>query len=305
MLIATSQSVHTLSPDDSAPIKILDEKPTALAEGNIYSVIALKNGDLSIHTQTDAQTVATGIEHPIECLLIIDEDPLRLLIGTGESHIYRYEDGKTERVESFDQLSVRDDWYTPWGGPPDVRSFAQTRDGWIYADIHVGSIMRSPDLGKSWEPVTPDLHEDVHQVITSPRQNERVYANTAHAVYISDDRGQSWTHRSDGFPYRYGRAIAVHPDDPDCLLATVSKGPHGDAQGQLYRSDDAGHTWKHVTNGFPDTVSHNIDTFHIAFSNDDRAWAIVENTLYTSKDRGQSWESAWEAPDTIKMIACN
>ena len=264
MLIATSRSVHTLSKGDPAPVKILDNDATALAKGNIYSVIALKNGDLSIHTKTDAQTIATGIEQDIECLLIIDEEPLRLLIGTGESHIYRYEDGKTEIVESFDQMPIREKWYTPWGGPPDVRSFAKTTNGWVYADIHVGSIMCSPDQGITWEPVTPDLHEDVHQVITSPQQNERVYANTARAVYISDDRGKSWSHRSDGFPHSYGRAIAVHPDDPDCLLATVSKGPHGDAEGQLYRSDDAGQTWEHVTNGFPESVSHNIDTFHIA-----------------------------------------
>ena len=26
---------------------------------------------------------------------------------------------------------------------------------WIYADVHVGSIMRSPDHGTTWEPVTP------------------------------------------------------------------------------------------------------------------------------------------------------
>lgn len=304
MLIATSQTVHALSVGDSEPVQVHEGDIAALAKGDHYGVIALKNGDLVIHTKTDTQTVSTGIEHSIECLLITDEEPLRLLIGTGESHIYRFEDGKTERIESFDQMPVREKWYTPWGGPPDVRSFAQTSDGWVYADIHVGSIMRSPDKGETWEPVTPDLHEDVHQVVTSPQVNERVYANTAHAVYVSDDRGQSWSHRSEGFPYRYGRAIAVHPDDPDCLLATVSKGPHGDPQGQLYRSDDAGKTWEHVTNGFPESVSDNIDTFHIAFSKGDRAWAAVGNILCTSKDRGKSWENAWEAPDKIQMIAC-
>ncbi len=312
MLIATSQTVHTLSEENPAPTKILEGDVAALATGNNDSIVALKNGDLFIHAETSPQTVASGIEQPIKCLIIVDEEPpvepfkgrpLRALIGTGESHIYRYDDGKTERVESFDRLSVRDKWYTPWGGPPDVRSFAKTTDGWVYADIHVGSIMRSPDRGETWEPVTPNLHEDVHQVATSPQVDERVYANTAHAVYVSDDRGQSWSHRAEGFPYYYGRAIAVHPNDPDCLLATVSTGPHGDAAGQLYRSDNAGKSWEHVTEGFPKTVAHNIDTFHIAFSQGGRAWAAVDHALYTSKDRGKSWESAWKAPHKIRMIA--
>lgn len=302
MLLATDTTAYTHTEADFEPI--CEGDIAALAEGDRYQVVARQNGDLMLRTAKQTQTVATGIAPPPACLVILDENPLHLLIGTAEAHIYRFKDGKTERLESFDKMPVRQQWHTPWGGPPDVRSLAATADGWVYADIHVGSIMRSPDRGQTWEPVTPDLHEDVHQVATSSQIDDRVYANTARAVYLSDDRGRSWQHRAEGFPYRYGRAIAVHPDDPDCLLATVSKGPHGDAQGRLYRTDDAGRTWAHVTGGFPDALSHNIDTFHIAFSRDGRAWVVNDRTLYVSEDKGQTWKSAWQAPEPIQMIAC-
>jgi photosystem II stability/assembly factor-like uncharacterized protein len=154
----------------------------------------------------------------------------------------------------------------------------------------------------SWEPVTPDLHEDVHQVATSPQVDERVYANTANAVYLSDDRGKSWHHRSAGLPLVYGRAIAVHPQDPDCIMATVSRGPHGDARGRMYRTLDAGRSWDHVTDGFPESVPGNIDTFHIAFSPDGDAWAIVGSVLYRSRNAGRHWESFWDASEEIVMI---
>lgn len=303
MLIATNTQVY--EHNTPVPKEIYTGEVAAITEGKIYQVLATKQGDLIIRTPDQLQTISTGIAFPIECLVILNESPLEILIGTGESHIYRMKDGKTKAIESIDKMPIRDQWYTPWGGPPDVRSFATTNEGHVYADIHVGSIIHSPDGGQSWEPVTPDLHEDVHQVATSQRSKKRVYANTAHGVYISDDHGKSWAHRSNGFPYKYGRAIAVHPTDPDCLLATVSKGPHGDPQGQLYRSDDAGRAWDLVKNGFPQSVSHNIDTFHIAFSNDGNAWAAIGQDLYTSTDRGISWQIDHQFDNGIKMIACS
>ena len=206
-------------------------------------------------------------------------------------------------VESFATLAVRDEWYTPWGGPPAVRSLAGSGAD-VYADIHVGSIMRSADRGVSWKPVTPDLHQDVHQVAVCPAAPERVYANTANAVFVSGDRGQSWEHRSGGLPSRYGRAVAVHPSDPDCLLASVSRGPHAEGTGKLFRSDDAGRSWTHVRDGFPPAARDNVDTFHVAFDAAGAAWAAVEERLYRSGDRGRRWEAVWSASSDIRAVCC-
>ena len=167
-----------------------------------------------------------------------------------------------------------------------------------------GSIMRSVDGGSSWEPVTPDLHPDVHQVSTSPFSDELVFANTADAVYTSEDHGNSWTHRPEGFPVRYGRAMSVHPEDPSCLLASVSAGPGGNAEGKLFRTDNGGASWEYVTDGYPDTTRGNIDTFHISLSKDGTAWAIDDETLYRSDDRGISWNASLTAPEEIRMIDC-
>jgi hypothetical protein len=305
MLIATKTKVYTLNGGgvQDAPLpKCRGERVERVAEGPSCSAVALRGGDIVLLTEDGSRTVSTGIADPIESLLILSGD--LLLIGTEGPHLYRLSGDTVERVEAFDQLECRDEWYTPWGGPAALRSFADTADGWVYADIHVGSIMRSPDRGASWEPVTPHLNKDVHQVATSPQTDERVYANTARAVYISGDRGQTWGHRANGFSVLYGRAIAVHPQDRDCLLATVSDGPGGNAEGRLFRTQDAGLTWSHVTGGFPETTRGNIDTFHIAFSSNGRAWAVSDKTLYCSDNRGQTWETAWEAPEAITMISC-
>lgn len=179
----------------------------------------------------------------------------------------------------------------------------KTKDGWVYADIHVGSIMRSPDQGDSWEPVEPTLHKDVHEVATSPSDPERVYANTYLSVYVSDDRGEVWSHRSGALRERYGRGVAVHPREPDVLLCGVSDGPSGgNVHGQLFWTEDAGDNWVHVVDGFPESTRKNIDTFHIRFTGD-FAWVSDENNLYHSRDKGRTFELFWKASEEITAIS--
>ena len=229
MFIATHNAIYAVEDDgNSEPIQIYEgtdhQDPGAMVSlSNGQAVIsALSDGNLLFLSEDNEKRIPTGIENPIASLLIVREDPLTLLIGTDEgAHVYRLvgEEGPAERVVAFDALECRKDWYTPWGGPPAVRTLAKTQDGFCYADIHVGSIMRSNDEGISWEPVTPELHKDVHQVATCPVDDNRVYANTQNGVYVSADRGHSWENRIEGLPRRYGTAIAVHPTDP-CLLYT-------------------------------------------------------------------------------------
>ncbi len=308
MLIASRKQVYSLASPSAGyiPEAIGDEKTIlCLHEGKDLSVIVYEGGELALRSNGHTHNVHSDVVESIECVTIIGEVPPLVLMGTEAPHLYQISDnGKpAKRMIAFDQLNARDQWYTPWGGPASVRSIAHTGD-WVYADIHVGSIMRSPDRGTTWEPVKPTLHEDVHQVITSHLAETRVYANTADAVYVSEDHGNSWEHRASGLSARYGRAIAVHPHEPDCLLATVSQGPGSDVNGQLYRSDNVGRTWSHVTSGFPPSTYNNIDTFQVTFSSDGTAWAVVEKVLYKSDDRGNTWEISWEASDEIIMLSC-
>ena len=306
MLISTASAVFLLDEGGSsnAPRVRFEGDVERVAEGRRTWVVALRSGDLVLLSDDGEQRVDTAIDASIESTIILEEDPLHLLIGTEGPHIYRYRAGLVGRNAAFDLLECRSEWYTPYGSPPELRSFAATRDGWVYADVHVGSIMRSSDLGVSWSPVTPELHADVHQVATSPVLPDRVYANTARAVYVSENRGDSWDHRARDLPFLYGRAIAVHPDEPDCLLATVSRGPGRNAEGRMFRSDDGGRRWTHVTKGFPSSTTGNIDTFRVAFSGDGQAWAAIDRRLFHSHDAGRGWEMCWEAPEAIGMIAC-
>ena len=307
MFIATYNAIYAVADDGNG-------EPTVVYEGTDHQmaphgamvslsngqtvVSALSDGTLLVLSEDGEKRIPTGIADPIASLLVVREDPLTLLIGTDEgAYVYRLvgEEGPAERIVSFDELECRKDWYTPWGGPPAVRTLAKTQDGFCYADIHVGSIMRSPDEGFSWEPVTPELHKDVHQVATCPADDNRVYANTQNGVYISTDRGNSWEHRFQGLPRRYGTTIAVHPTDPDLLIATVQNGPRGGGA-WLCRSENGGATWTQLNDQLTESTDR-ISTGCIAFTSDGTAWAVIGKTLYIGQNRATDWRTFWTAPE--------
>ena len=72
----------------------------------------------------------------------------QLLVGTESARLAWIANGSLTFIDSFDTIPERQHWMTPCGGPPDVRSLAISQDGTLYADIHVGWIVRSRDGGK-------------------------------------------------------------------------------------------------------------------------------------------------------------
>jgi hypothetical protein len=303
MLAVTTRDIFEIDPiaDCGKPIHIVGREGIARAvEVQGLIVVALTSGDIELLWPAGTERIETGIDEPIESLLILDPIEPVVLIGTEGASLFRLAGKHVERLVGFDALPCRDQWHTPWGGPPAVRSLAATPEGWVFADIHVGSIMASADGGGSWRAVTPTLHEDVHQVATCVDAPRRVYANTADGVWISDDHGRTWDHRSDDLGNRYGRAVAAFPQNADIILASVSDGPHGEhVHGQLWRSMDAGRSWQHITAGFPGDTEANINTFHVAFSADGLGWVAVETMLYLSYDAGETWNGVWHAPEGI------
>ncbi|HZD71779.1 MAG TPA: hypothetical protein VFA45_23565 [Actinomycetes bacterium] len=222
-----------------------------------------------------------------------------LLAGAGEARLLRLEGGSLAPLEPFQRVEGRDSWYTPWGGPPAVRSLTQDRAGRLHVNVHVGGIPRSPDGGETWTP-TIDVDADVHQVLAHPVREDLVLAATAVGLAVTEDGGDSWRFEHAGLHAAYCRAVAVCDG---LVLVSASTGPSG-RRAALYRAplDDTANL-ERCTTGLPEWFDANIDTGCLAAAGATAAFGTADGSLFLSLDAGATWEQvAADLPPVRSML---
>jgi hypothetical protein len=291
VFVGTEKRLFELGSDET-----LLDSPVALAH-NAGGWWAVSDGH-RIHTSPDgrAWTEATSIRG-LRAKCIVPQNG-GALVGTSEAHIVRVEGSKSERVRSFDRVPTRDDWYTPWGGPADVRSMSVGPDGVCYANVHVGGILRSDD-GSSWSPTSMDIDADVHQVLAHPSTAGLVFAATAIGLATSKDGGESWDFSDEGMHAAYCRALAIAGDT---LLVSASKS-HTGRQSALYRRPLAGGTFERVTKGVPEWFADNVDTFCLDAKSHDALLGTTDGRVFVSDDGGISWNEGLSNQPPVRCVA--
>jgi hypothetical protein len=223
--------------------------------------------------------------------------PNGLLIGTAQAHLLRFLGGTLEPVESFETVAGREEWYTPWGDPADVRSIAVALDGTIYVNVHVGGVVRSRDSGHSWAP-TLDVEMDVHQVIVHPTRTDLVLVAAYEGFGISGDGGDSWRFITDGMHAHYARAVAV---SGETVLVSASTGPRG-RKSTLYRKPLGGATeFVRCREGLP-WFDANIDTACLAADGSLVVFGTDDGRVFRSLDSGAHWGLVTKGLPTITAV---
>lgn len=138
--------------------------------------------------------------------------------------------------------------------------------GALWGDSDERGIFKTTDGGTTWNKVfSVDNKTGCSDLIMDPKNNNIMYASfwefrrtawsfssggTKSALYKSTDGGKTWNKIHNGFPAgQLGRiAIALSPSHPN-ILYSVLETEKAERNG-LYRSDDAGASWKHLNSDF-------------------------------------------------------
>ncbi|HPR00554.1 MAG TPA: hypothetical protein PK066_13500 [Saprospiraceae bacterium] len=142
--------------------------------------------------------------------------------------------------------------------------------GALWGDSEERGVYKTIDGGKTWSKILyVNETTGCSDLAMDPRDPKVLYAafwefrrtawsfssgGASSALYKSEDGGQTWNKIHNGFPAgQLGRfAIGIAPSNPDIVYAVVEAEKAEDKG--LYRSDDAGQTWKHLNSDFGLTV---------------------------------------------------
>jgi hypothetical protein len=219
-----------------------------------------------------------------------------LLIGTEGAHLYRIaQDSEPTLDRSFEENPDRPNWYTPWGGPPAVRSMSADRSGSVYVNVHVGGIHRLEPGASRWEQLI-DIDFDVHQVLCA---NGLLLAPGGKGFAQRPTEGSedpdAWEKTTAGLDFSYMRAVAV---SDSTLLASASNGPHGDRGAVYGRPLGSREPFRKCCVGLPQWFVGNIDTFCLIAEGPVVAAGSPGGYVFLSHDSGDVWsEVARDLPE--------
>ncbi len=165
------------------------------------------------------------------------------------------------------------------------------------------------DGGATWRPSNkgvradflpnkyPEFGQCVHKVVQAKQKPERLYLQNHWGLYRSDDRGESWKDIANGVPSDFGFAITIHPQDPDCAWIVPLESDEfrctPEAKLRVYRTRDAGKSWKAMTAGLPQKGAYETvvrDAMGVdPFESTGVYFGTRSGKLFGSADEGKRW----------------
>ena len=187
----------------------------------------------------------------------------------------------------------------------------------------------SRDGGKSWKNMGLKESEHIGMIAIDPRDSNVVYvaaqgplwrSGGERGLYKTTNGGKSWTrilHISDDTGVN---EVHMDPRDPDLLYASSYQRRrrvwtliNGGPESAIYKSSDAGKTWRKLTRGVPGGDKGRIG-LDISPANPDVVYAIIEAAdgkggFFRSSDRGESWSKRssymTSSPQYYNEIICD
>ena len=169
-----------------------------------------------------------------------------------------------------------------------------------YASYDGGDTWHQRNGGIRSDNLPPDMQDMapcIHSMHAHPKQRGRLWQQGHFGQYRSDDDGEHWVEVGHDLPGDFGFASAIDPNDPDvCYYIPLdfdqARMPRRGAL-KLYRTSDAGASWRELSQGLPQENFHQAVYRHALGQDGGDPLGLYMGSsggeLYGSTDAGDTW----------------
>jgi photosystem II stability/assembly factor-like uncharacterized protein len=176
--------------------------------------------------------------HIVTSIAINPKEPAVLYGGT-TGGVYRSDDAATTWKKINSGLIPETELMAAMALGVNAIEIDRTKPNVVYAGTTKG-LFRTMDKGEHWERIGQSLTDPfVSSIVLHPTQSSLLYIGGPAGVWRSQDGGNTWQTMNQGLATLNIRALAMAPTNFQTLYA----GTNGSG---LYRSTDAGVTWRSV-----------------------------------------------------------
>ncbi len=236
------------------------------------------------------------------------DDPRLAYIGAASGGLWKTTNGGTtfkevfkDHVQTIGAVTInQSNKENVWVGTGETR----TRNS-----ISIGNgVYKTVNGGEKWEHLGLEKTDHISKIVINPENSDEVFVaalgnvwapNEDRGVFKTIDGGKTWTKILFVNEGTGCADLAIDPSNPNILYAAMwdfQRKPYSFRSGGpgsgLYRTTDAGKTWKKVDVA---TDQGTLGRIAVAFSpvNPNIIYALIESNktgLYRSTDSGRSWE---------------
>jgi photosystem II stability/assembly factor-like uncharacterized protein len=254
--------------------------------------------------------------------------------GTSPPGLFRSEDGGQTwaEVEGFNRHEMFPKWGGYATGTPDGSMLQwitiDPRDSaHMYLVTSEGGVFETSDRCSSWRPLNknveanflpdpyPEWGQDTHCLQIHPAAPDRLYQQSHCGIYRIDRPSNEWLRIGRNMPQEIGDigfGIVVHPRDPETAWVFPMDGTQVwprtciDGAAAVYRTRDAGATWKRLERGLPRKQAW-YTVLRQAFVGDGcdptgLYFGTTSGELWASRDEGESWSRIAEHLQRILSV---
>lgn len=271
-----------------------------------------KNKEQSIYSGLKWTTLGPVINSGrVEAFDVMPGKPGTIFVGFGSGNLWKTENHGFSWKPIFDNMpgySIGDICIAPSANNIIYLGTGENLRARRGHTIAGSGVYRSDDEGETWESLGLEDCYHIGRVAVHPENPDIVFvAALGHfyspginrGLYRSDNGGKSWKKVLYVDDRTGANDIVISRSDPNIIYASTwtCSDAIGGPGSNVYKSTDAGISWKKIGNGLPDGEMNGRIGLAVSYQNSDKVYAFSDNLnknsdtgeLYRTDNGGESW----------------